>query len=228
MQNPWADKSNYSSQWILKSDREVVERFQGKQGLKPHYRLRTDVAPEPWCGPIKTAQVLLLASNPHWDERDDRMPQRAHELMWENLSGELPLYCLHEDMRGLTGGDWYRNRALKKVLEVLPDHKVASGVCLVDFVGYRSHQWHSALRVSSSDYTISQVNAAIDRDAVIILLRSGKEWLTKIPRLARYPRIYRNRSWQQVMLSENNTSLGLNDESRPGAFTEIIRNLEAG
>ena len=131
-------------------------------------------------------------------------------------------------MRGLTGGDWYRNRALKKVLEVLPDNKVASGVCLVDFVGYRSHQWHSALRVSSSDYTISQVNAAIDRDAVIILLRSGKEWLTKIPRLARYPRIYRNRSWQQVMLSENNTSLGLNDESRPGAFTEIIRNLEAG
>ena len=225
MENPWADKSNYSSQWVLKCDQEAVEKFQAKQGLKPKYQLRTDVAPEPWCGPIKTAKVLLLASNPHWDERDDKMPQRAHDLMWENLSGEFPLYCLHEDMKDLSGGIWYRNRALKNLLQIIPESRVAADVCLVDLVAYRSHEWHSALRVPSSDYMASQVNAAIDRESVIVVLRSRDEWLSKIPRLEKYPFVFMNKSWQQPRISERNTCLNLDREEISGSFQAIVRKL---
>jgi hypothetical protein len=83
---------------------------------------------------------------------------------------------------------------------------VAEGLSLIDFVGYRSHQWDHQLRFPSQDYTVQVVQRAISNGAVIIVSRGLRLWSELVPELNGYGRMFLNSSPQNVRLSAKNTS----------------------
>jgi len=221
--NPWIEHEAFCEGWVLRSDLAAVKKYQAKQSRKIEHRLQTHVVPEPWCGPLKSAAVLALSGNPHWDDRDEGMPSIAFTLMEENLSGDRSMFWLDRRLRGLSGSVWYRSRLLLDVLEVVNEESVASNFCLVDFVGYRSHQWNHSLRVPSQGFTIQEVEAAMRRRAVIVITRGVQPWLKAVPALRSYPLVFLNSSPMAVRISERNTRLCLDGGEGPGFETVIDR-----
>ena len=205
--NPWLSINRDLKPYVAEVDRESVSQYMlTKRSLKDEFRLNTSVVPEPWCGPVMESSVLILSGNPHWDQRDESLPLQAHEEMWENLSGERPLFWLNPELAETSGGKWYSERLLKEVLKECPAEKVARRLSLIDFVGYRSHRWDHQLRVPSQQFTIELVERAIKSEKVIVLSRGRRLWEELIPDLNGYGRLFHNNSPQNVRLSANNTS----------------------
>jgi hypothetical protein len=205
--NPWASVARSSAPFLVEMDKGALAAYSvTTRGQKPEFALNTSVVPEPWCGPVLNSRVLVLSGNPHWDDRDNSLPQIARDAMWQNLSGELPLFWLSPELEGTTGASWYRERLLKEVLKDCSAESVATGLSLIDFIGYRSHRWDQSLRVPSQDFTAGVVAGAIGRGAVIVVSRGWKLWSGLVPELKTYPRLYRNSSPQNVRLSRRNTS----------------------
>lgn len=216
--NPWACLGRSVAPYIADSDRETLVAYSlTARARKAEFALNTSVAPEPWCGPVLQSRVLVLSGNPHWDERDDSLPQLAHDAMWHNLSGELPLFWLRTELEGTTGAHWYRERLLKDVLQYVSAESVAAGLSLIDFIGYRSHRWDQNLRVPSQNFTAQVVRQAMRQGAVLVASRGWKQWRTLVPELDMYPHVYRNSSPQNVRLSPRNSS--------PQGFDAIIKAL---
>jgi hypothetical protein len=204
--NPWLSIQRGRAPYVADVDRDRVILYEGsKKAQPPDLKLITSVVPEPWCGPIRNACVMVLSGNPHWDERDNSLTARAHDEMWLNLSGTRPLFWLDEDLSDTTGGRWYRERLLKSVLEDCCVKNVASGLCLVDFVGYRSHRWDSRLRLPSQEFTVRMVRNAMFRGAVFVVTRGRRPWFSLVPELAEYDKVFFNRSAQMVRISPKNT-----------------------
>jgi hypothetical protein len=208
MENPWDGLSKDATEFVAPVDIEYLQEYSRRRtAQKDDFRLVTDVVPEPWCGPMLNARVLILSGNPHWDERDLSLPSFAHLKMWENLSGVEPLFWLDSRLQGTSGGNWYRLKLLKDVLKECADEVVAQRLSLVDFVGYRSHRWDHSLRPHSQKFTAWAVEGAVQRGAIIVVSRGRRLWEELVPSLASYPRVFTNSSAQNVRLSPNNTGL---------------------
>jgi len=126
--------------------------------------------------------------------------------MWLNLSGTHPLFWLREDLRGETGADWYRSGLLKDVLTHCAADSVSRKLALIDFVGYRSHQWDHSLRVPSQRFTAEVVRNAVSNNCVVVLTRGRRPWVELVRELDGYEFLFENRSKRQVRISARNTS----------------------
>ena len=207
MINPWLSIDKNADSFVLAVDKNRVSEYsETRQGEKSDFRLITSVVPEPWCGAINSARVIVLSGNPHWDERDEGLPVVAHEAMWENLSGDKPLYWLRPELAETTGSIWYRKKLLKNVLEDCDELAVQRGLCLVDYIGYRSHRWDQRLTLPSQSYTAFQIRQAMARNCVIVVTRGWAPWTGLIPELFSYNRCFHNSSVQNVRISRKNTS----------------------
>jgi hypothetical protein len=207
MENPWSVMNRDLDSYILEMDVESVGTYSKlKRGQSEDFRLETSVAPEPWCGAVNSARVLVLSGNPHWDNRDWSTPPEVHEAMWANLSGDEPLYLLRPEFVDSRGSDWYRKLLLKDLLEVCDESKIRNGLCLVDFIGYRSHRWDQSLRLPSQKFTAFQVREAMKRGAVIVISRGRRPWTSLVPELETYGNLFSNSSAQNVRISPRNTS----------------------
>lgn len=207
MRNPWLGLERGSARFVLEMDLEKEQIYtSSNRGQKDDFRLVTSVVPEPWCGPIETAKVLVLSGNPHWDERDWATPPEVHDAMWSNLSGSEPMYLLRPEFENSRGSDWYRMKLLKNVLQECDEEIVRNSLCLVDFIGYRSHRWDQGLRFPSQAFTAHQVELAMSRNAVIVVSRGFRPWVELVPSLAAYKNFFLNSSAQNVRISQNNTT----------------------
>lgn len=217
--NPWLAIDRAAAPFVVDSDSERLRTYSAsRRGKSANHQLNLSVVPEPWCGPLLGANVVVLSGNPHWDERDESLPAVAYERMWENLSGERSMFWLDSDLFDTTGSEWYRMRLLKNVLEHCEPRAVAQRVALVDFIGYRSHRWDQSLRLPSQEFTVQAVSEVMRRGGVIVLSRGRKPWFSLIPELSTYSRLFSNRSPQQVRLSPKNTS--------PEGFDAIVAAIQ--
>jgi hypothetical protein len=91
---------------------------------------------------------------------------------------------------------------------------VARDILCVEFFPYHSHKHSQAPRLPSQDYTLSLVQAAIDRDAVVVVLRSVRRWTEAVPALANYKRRFILQSAQNVTISLRNCPLGFEEITR--------------
>jgi len=217
--NPWLTIDRSAAPFVVGSDIERLQVYSAsRRGKSANHQLNLTVVPEPWCGPLLAAAVVVLSGNPHWDERDESLPEVAYERMWENLSGERSMFWLDPDLLGTTGSEWYRTRLLKNVLEHCEPQAVAARVALVDFIGYRSRQWDHSLRLPSQEFTVQAVREVMRRGGVIVLSRGRAPWFSLIPELVNYRHLFINSSPQQVRLSPNNTS--------PEGFDAIVTAMQ--
>jgi hypothetical protein len=112
--------------------------------------------------------------------------------------------------------DWWR-RKLKHLIKHFGCKVVADSILNAVYFPYPSVKYHRGTPdVPSQTYTFNLVKEAMKREAIIVFMRKGDNWLNAIPELASYKRGFR-------VLNTQNPCIGPNC---PG-YHEIVNAIEA-
>jgi hypothetical protein len=163
--NPWKNLAS-DAPFVVPADKVQVERF---NGLNPDdaYRLRTHLPPLPFMG-RPNAPVVLLGLNPGY-----------------------AFFFLDPHYNGDAGQQWWHKRLshLRKASKhagAFSDEHLAKELLCIQYFPYRSKSYKSMQRLDSQQYGFDLVQAAMDRKALIILLRSRTLWIKAVPNLENY------------------------------------------
>lgn len=210
MNNPWKDLPQ-NAPFILETDKEEVLTFNTK--AKPIVKIQHHVLPEPYIG-NPNAPVVLLNLNPGYADEDVAYYQTEFVLqLWQknlfHMPMEYPFYILHPEFDQELGGTmWWRTK-LREMIEICGTKKVTKNICCIEYFPYHSIRYKPLKApLESQRYSFDLVKKAIDNQAVIIVMRSEKSWLTAVPELENYMHLYRLNSKQNVAVSRNNCPEG--------------------
>jgi hypothetical protein len=135
-------------------------------------------------------------------------PGRAAAILG-NLGDDDDLHVhsyLTEAFAATAGGRWWR-KTLRAVMEVahLRSEDLAQRVLAVEFHGYHSQDW-AALPVTlpSQWFAFDLVKEAVERDAVVVVLRGRRDWEVAVPSLRGYPHALKTNSVQSSAVSPGN------------------------
>jgi len=210
MNNPWL-KLPDKAPFLLNSDKGQILAF--NERVKPIVRIQHHVYPEPYIG-NPGAPVFLLNLNPGYADEDIEYYQTKFVFqMWQkNLFHEpmeYPFYILHPEFDQQLGGTkWWRQK-LREMIEICGVKKVANNLCCVEYFPYHSIKYKPLKTIlDSQKYNFEMVRKAISNQAIIVAMRSEKNWVSAIPELESYRNLYRLNSKQNVAVSRNNCPEG--------------------
>lgn len=191
---------------MLPCDEETVREYNQRHSGEPH-RLQLNVLPEPFIG-AKTAPVVLLNLNPGFDDRDPEDHEREDfqallRVNYEHADSEFPFYSLNP--RFENGGRRWWDKKLKPLIDVCGRRQVSRSLLCIEFFPYHSRRFgNGSFRVPSQQYGLQLVRLAIDRRALIVVMRSKSLWLRQVPELQTYPLICVLNNPQNVIVSPRN------------------------
>jgi hypothetical protein len=149
--------------------------------------LKLDHLPVPWVGDPRTASVLLLALNPGWRPETDAL---EHGLYAEEnrlcltFRSRVPFFSLDPRLAETPGHRWW-SRRLRLLSERVGLERVLSGVACVEWFPYHSPSFRRlASLLPSQEYGFQLVERAIERGAVVVIMRSRAYWFRSVPALA--------------------------------------------
>jgi hypothetical protein len=221
MKNPWIEfvENLDETNLVLKEDKAVIDRF--NQSTTETYKVHTEIMPAPFMGNVQSAPILLLLLNPGYDEKEEikgyykeYKPFWKKEIQHIQSIPELPLFCLDE--KYIEYSNYWHNK-LKPLTSKTSKEKVAKNICQIQFFPYHSKKFKSISKkiltengsdqyLTSQKYNFYLVEKAMERNAIIIILRSKKMWFEAIPDLKKYENLYFTKSYLNTILSENNLS----------------------
>ena len=206
--NPWRDLP-IEPPYALEADRPVLARF--NQDARPEHQIHLDLLPEPFLG-APDAPAVLLGLNPGFAP-EDRVPhsdpvfQALSRAQLSHAPSAYPFLLLNPAVEA-PGRRWWEAK-LARLLEIGGRERVARRVLCVEYFPYHSRRFaHAKIRVPSQAYSFNLVRAAVQREAVMVLMRAERLWLEAVPELAAYPWLYRLRSRQNVIVSAANCPEG--------------------
>jgi hypothetical protein len=203
--NPWLAVPSVPP-YVLPCDSEIIHAYNLKHPDE-NYRLRLNVLPEPFIG-VPTAPVVLLNLNPGFDDLDpdDHSRPEFQALLRNNYDHcplDFPFYSL--DPNFANGGRRWWEKKLKSLLESLERKQVARSVLCVEYFPYHSRRFgHSRLELPSQEYGFGLVRSAIDRRAVVVIMRARALWIKRIPELESHSPSFTLNSTQNVVVSPRN------------------------
>jgi hypothetical protein len=213
--NPWKGLPA-KAPYVLDADKAIVEAHNAKLEKNSPYELHLCVLPEPFLG-RPDAPVVLLNLNPGWNEEKDLSNHSRPEFIKKNRENllhepsEYPFYLLNPGLKPNRTVWWEeRLKALIKAVGLEEDglKAVAQNVLCVEYFPYHSKKYKKCKQLPSQDYTFALVRAAVERDAVIILMRGKKKWLNAVPSLSNSKRLFEPRNVQRPYISPGNYGLG--------------------
>lgn len=175
--------------------------------------------PEPFCGDVASAPVVLLSLNPGHDHSDtwwfnenDAFVQAVRGNL-EHREAEYPLYWLDPRFGDFGGSVWWR-RALGQLLAACGVERVANRVAVVESYPYHSCTFHpESPRSSGEPYGWSLARRAVaDPARLVIVLRGAGYWSSALGSLEG---CVRARNPRRVTVSEGNLP--------DGAFDRVCR-----
>ena len=191
MDNPWRQLPKRFP-YVLSADTFAVEKFNQRAG--DNHRIHTDnKLPEPYLGD-PTAPIVLLNLNPRFDDSDHRYVTDpcARALQLGNLRhapAAYPFYHLDPRMAGFGGAKWWKPR-LRALIDLVGVEVVANRVFCIELFPYSSREYRDMGHLLDSQrYGFHLVEQAIDRRALIVIMRSKTAWCAQIPRLTTYDRL---------------------------------------
>jgi hypothetical protein len=220
--NPWLEIGDRAP-FVLPADAAPIERF--NRTARSAHLIHLQAPPEPFVG-NPTAGVVLLNLNPRFDHAGivvrASLP-RFVPLSLANLrhaSHDCPFFLLHPDLDGDRGQAWWK-LILGRLIRDRGLERVARGVLVVELFPYRTEKFTRRLpSLASQAYGFDLVRLAVERDAIVVVMRGELQWLEAVPALreARLPpTTLRNR--QRPFLSPGN----LSDET----YARILESLSA-
>lgn len=218
MDNPWKNLPR-EQPFVLEGDKLRVFLFNDK--VEDRYKIHLELLPEPYLG-NPNAEVLLLSLNPGFSTDDAKFHHSNDYFKTSSrinlLHGEqeYPFFFLDPQIVKVRGRRWW-DRKLSPLVDIFGAAKVASHVCCVEFFPYHSAKYKSiGPPLPSQEYSFSLVRKGIERNALIVLMRSTEKWLRAVPELASY-RFYEVNSPRNAIVSRNNL---------PEGFERIIESLQ--
>lgn len=209
MENPWCSL-RMNAPYVLDADVSAIDAF--NRHANPGHRLQTDVLPEPFIGRMD-APIVLLSLNPGFDERAclTYADRYTREVWSKNVRHEpllYPFYFLDPRFRDSGGAEWWKKK-LKEPIQLADEHTVASSILCIEYSPYPSRTFKEMpAPLESQRYGFALAEQAMDRGAVIVLMRGRRLWEGAIPRLMGYPQLYTLNSAQNVAISRNNCPSG--------------------
>ena len=220
MLNPWLNFESASAvksgEYLHDLDKAQVVMYNLK-ARSDSRKLLTHMLPEPWAGAID-APVVVLQGNPGANEDEARLDWRPtaaqRQAALATLAGEkldYPLYWLDPKLSSTDGGRWSEQR-LKKLIEAAGRDSVSRSLLLLETYAYHSRQFASRITsLPTQQYTDYLLQQAIARDALVVIVRSKKYWMEKVPALAEHEMrglVLTTSSWQNASLSPGNLKAG--------------------
>ena len=163
--------------------------------------------PEPFIGSTE-APVVLLNLNPGYGDRDpeDHVRAEFQALLRNNYSqcpSDYPFYFLDPTFEN-GGRQWWERKLAHLLVEFDRKHLARSILC-IEYFPYHSRKFgHGSFELSSQAFGFHLVRSAINRKAVVVVMRARKRWLKKVPELEAYQQGFTLNSPQNVMVSPGN------------------------
>ena len=217
MFNPWIHLP-HTAPLVLSLDKEILDAFNRR--IQTQFAFHFGLYPEPFIG-NPGAPIVFLGLNPGLNPNNVATPTNPQLLQayYDNLNHhnrEYPMYLLDPSIGG-EGYTWWTRR-LRPLLHLFPQQYIAQHIFVVEYFPYHSHKWsYRTPKIPSQAYTFWLVRQAIQRESIIILMRSHALWNAAIPELSQYLHCYRLNSTQNITISRNNC---------PQGFPVIIKRLE--
>ena len=222
MENPWLEfvKNLDDNNLVLEQDREIIEKF--NDSTNETYKVHTEIMPAPFMGNVLTSPIVLLTLNPGYDEKEEEKNYyNEYKLYWKNeiqhihSVPELPLFCLED--KYVEYSDYWLKKFMS-LISVSSKEKVAQNISIIQFFPYHTKKYKNIPKrllkgyLESQDYNFELVKQAIERKAIIIILRSKKLWFEAIPDLDNERTRFTNSALNTIQSEKN---LG-------GTFKEIV------
>ena len=221
MQNPWTSLPTRAP-YLLASDENAVMQFNAS--AEDIHKIRYELRPEPFLGRID-AEIILLNLNPGFSEDDHLLYEQEYaQSIWKkNILHEpleYPFFLLDPQLSGFPGPKWWV-RHLKEPIQVASKdvQTVANKICCIEFFPYHSRRyaWKGGI-LESQKYSFHLAELAVERDAVIIVMRGAEQWYEAVPKLSTHKRKFELNSKQNVVISKGNC---------PEGFPHVERILKA-
>ena len=188
MDNPWLSLPT-EPPYILPMDRAAVDEFNLTAAASR--RVHLDVFPEPYVG-SPDAKIVLLALNPGYCDRDREVQAKPEfaEAYWKCLRFEpqdYPFYYLDPRFHDTPGSRWWRSH-LRSLIEEFTEPVIARNLLCIQVFPYASRKYAFPRPIASLDYSLTLVRAAIQREAIIVIMRHARAWRRVAPELDTYER----------------------------------------
>jgi len=205
LDNPWPQLPDRAP-FVLDADRQWID--QHNQSVSEEFHYHTELYPEPYAGRLD-APVVLLALNPGFSPGDAQVhASRTYQKLWwgnaEQTITDYPLFLIHPDLRHAPCFKWWTAK-LRYLIDLFGLATVARNILELQLYPYHSRAFRRRRgRLPSQDFTVDVVRRAMERNSVIILMRSRRIWEEYVPELASYPHLLTVRNPRNPTFSEKN------------------------
>lgn len=208
MDNPWIFLPE-AQPFVVQADAAAVAAYNRKKAGTPH-ALHTELPPEPFSGRLD-APVVLLDFHPDYSEKDAAIMLGNEEFSSsmkktrEFAVQEYPFYHLNPYFADGNDGYGYWMKKIKEVVKSGISLKVCSNsFLLLQICPYKTKGYDSSRVSPSFAFTRHVLLAAMQREALVVQLRSRKRWEKAVPELETYPHRIHGHSPRQATLSPGN------------------------
>lgn len=213
--SPWRNLPT-KPKYILPEDLDFIQKHHNF----PHLRL--DMLPGQFAGGLDKAEIVFLALNPGFDERDtgvDLALPGFPEAILENQNDPFgsPFYYFNSGFEQTAGYEWWAKK-LKPLMQAgVTDESLREKVMLVEYFPYHSRIWKSLPLIPSQQFAFDLVAEAVARKKIIVIMRKEKLWLEAVEGLRDYDYMRVN-SWLNPTISPNN----LGEENFRAILSKLI------
>jgi hypothetical protein len=202
IQNPWHLLPQSSNSLILQIDQLAVSNNNYRSDDRHKFHL--EFVPEPFIG-NRDAPVIALNANPGYNPLEVKIHDdlAIRKIMLDNLIHIYPgFYYLSNELDLSTGAVWWRKK-LRRLIEDTSKGSVSKNLFVVESMAYHSKSF-KFINLPSQQYSCELVRMAIEREALIIIMRSKNVWFDFVPVLRTYKNLIVMNNPQSTYFSPGN------------------------
>lgn len=174
---------------------------------------------------MHSAKVICLLLNPGclWTEESIELDcQNLQHALRENLDPtKSRLLYLDQEFDWTSGSKWLQRNIVNPL--GVSCKELERKFAIIEYFPYHSRTFESKLKspLESQRYGFALVRQAIERDAVILLMRGAKWWLRDVPELVDY-----RRTGNCIINNKRSASLS-KDNLGTGNFAKVVQALKS-